>query len=313
MLKKIIKKIIGTRDAPPPTNNNDYKFDLLQKDLDDIRQSLGHLHSKMSQRYSVDFKNIQQQEFKVYSQWGDDGIIQFLVNYLDIDDKRFVEFGVDTYKESNTRFLLINNNWTGLIMDGSETNINAIRNEEIYWKHNLTANAAFITAENINGLLSDSGFTGEIGLLHIDIDGNDYWVWKSINVVKPVIVIMEYNSIFGANQPWTVPYDASFMRTDKHYSNLYFGSSLLSICDLAKEKGYSFIGSNSNGNNAYFVRNDKLKQLEIKSTNEGYVFSEFSESRDENGSLTFLRKEKRLALLTGMEVYNTRTNLIEKI
>jgi hypothetical protein len=258
-------------------------------------------------------ENIQKAEFKIFSQWGDDGIIHFLVNYLDILDKRFVEFGVENYTECNTRFLLINDNWSGLIMDGSEENMSSVKKDNIYWRHDLTAVGTFVTAENIDQLLSEYNFTGEIGLLHIDIDGNDYWVWNAISVVNPVIVIVEYNSLFGYDKPWTVPYDASFVRSKAHYSNLFYGTSLLSICDLANEKGFSFIGCNSNGNNAYFVRNDKLKGLKVKQPNEGYVLSKFSESRDENGELTFLKGNKRVELLKGLSVYNTRTQQLETI
>jgi hypothetical protein len=138
-------------------------------------------------------QDIQQAEFQVYSQFGDDGIIQFLIEYINIEHKTFIEFGVENYREANTRFLLINNNWSGLVMDGSEKHIKTIKNDDVYWKFDLVAKAAFVTKENINQLLTESGFTGETGLLHIDIDGNDYWIWKEISVVNPVIVIVEYN------------------------------------------------------------------------------------------------------------------------
>lgn len=257
--------------------------------------------------------NIHLAEFKVFSQWKDDGIIQFLVNYLEIESKTFIEFGVQDYTESNTRFLLINNNWTGLIMDGTEDNIQNIKKQDIYWKYNLSAVTAFITGENINGLIEQNGFTGEIGLLHIDIDGNDYWVWKEISIISPIVVIVEYNSVFGKDNAWTVPYKPYFYRTDEHYSNLYFGSSLQSLCDLAKEKGYLFIGCNSNGNNAYFVRNDKIKGIKPLDHNDGFVLSQFRESRDKEGNLTFIGGGDRLKQLKGMEIYNTRTNTTEYI
>jgi hypothetical protein len=257
--------------------------------------------------------NIQEAEFKVFSQWGDDGIIDFLTNYLEISNNIFIEFGVENYTESNTRFLLMKSNWSGLVMDGSEKNIQAIRSEEIYWKYNLTPVNSFVTTENINAIIQANNFTGETGLLHIDIDGNDYWIWKAIKVVNPIIVIIEYNSIFGYSHPWTIPYIADFIRTQVHSSNLYYGTSLLSLCDLADEKGYYFIGCNSNGNNAYFIRKDKIKQLKIKTAEEGYVLSQFSESRNDQGKLTCLRGEARLDLLKGMKIFNTRTNLTEII
>jgi hypothetical protein len=251
-------------------------------------------------------------EFKVYSQYGDDGIIDFLIRTLDIDARTFVEFGVENYREANTRYLLVRRNWKGLVIDGSARNIDEIRTDEIYWKHNLTAVAAFVTKENINDLLQHNGFIGQVGILHIDIDGNDYWVWKEIKVIDPQIVIMEYNAVF-ALKPWTVPYDPAFYRTEKHHSNLYFGASLTALCQLADEKGYSFVGCNSHGNNAYFVRNDKLKILKKLKSEEGFVNSEFRESRDRNGHLTFVSEQKRIDLIRGMPVFNTLLGKTENI
>jgi hypothetical protein len=311
MLSKIIRRILNPLFIS--INEQESKLNSLVKEINSIRNNVGKLSSKMDQGGFEIIKNIQEYEFQVYSQWGDDGIIQFLIRYLDIDDKRFVEFGVENYKECNTRFLLVNNNWTGLVMDGSAMNVKQIKDEEIYWKYNLTACSEFVTAENINGLLSKNGFAGDLGLLHIDIDGNDYWVWKAIEVSKPIIVIVEYNSVFGFDNPWTIPYTQDFVRTTFHQSNLYFGASILSLCDLAKEKGYIFIGCNSNGNNAYFIREDKKKDLREKSCSDGYVLSKFSESRSETGQLTFIRGDKRLEVIKGLPVFNTRKNVIENI
>ena len=152
------------------------------------------LSSQIKQKGIV--KDFEEIEFKVFSQWGDDGIIQFLINYLDIKHKTFIEFGVENYTECNTRFLLVNNNWKGLIFDGSEKNITAIKKDNFYWQYNLTAECEFITTENINHLIKKNNFSGKVGILHIDIDGNDYHVWRAITEVEADIVIMEYNSVF---------------------------------------------------------------------------------------------------------------------
>jgi hypothetical protein len=256
-------------------------------------------------------KSLKETEFKVFSQWGDDGIIQYLVNYLDIEKKTFIEFGVEDYLESNTRFLLINNNWSGLIMDGSESHVSKIKNDEIYWKYDITAKAAFITAENINQLIAEEDINGEIGLLHVDIDGNDYWIWKALKVVEPIIMIVEYNSIFGYERSITIPYKDDFVTSAAHFSNLYFGSSILSLCDLADERGYAFVGSNTAGNNAYFVKKEFLKNLKPLTAEEGYVESKFRQSRDENRKLTYLRGSEILECIKGLPVFNTRTNKTE--
>lgn len=276
-------------------------------------QELKMLVAKKLVIHSAKASSILDAEFKVFSQWGDDGIIQYLINNISITNKVFVEFGVENYSEANTRFLLMNNNWSGLVIDGSEENIEYVKNDDIYWKYNLTAKHSFVTAENINDLIKNENISGNIGILHIDIDGNDYWIWKTINVVDADIVIVEYNSVFGSKRPITIPYDASFIRTKAHYSNLYYGTSLTSIYDLAKEKGYVFVGCNSAGNNAYFVKKEKAVNLKELSVDEGYVQSQFKESRNSNGQLTFLNGEKRLNEIKGLSVFNTRTNALELI
>lgn len=252
-------------------------------------------------------------EYKVFSQFGDDGIIQYLVHKLSIEPKTFVEFGVENYVESNTRLLLTKDNWKGLVMDGSDSHVAYIKQDEIYWRHELCAVSAFITKENINKLLLDNGFDGELGILSIDIDGNDYWVWKEITVARPVLVIVEYNSVFGADRAITIPYQEDFTRSSAHYSHVYWGASLSALCHLAEEKGYYFVGSNSAGNNAYFVRKDKIGALKPLKAHEGYVASAFRDSRDRNGSLSFVGGEKRIELIKGMPVYNVLTGHMETI
>ena len=259
-------------------------------------------------------KNLHELEFKVFSQCGDDGIIQWLVNKVNFPSKTFIEFGVEDYTEANTRFLLMNNNWSGLIIDGSATNIEQVKSRDYYWRHQLTAISAFVDRDNINGLISNAGLKGEVGILHIDIDGNDYWIWESISVVDPVLVIVEYNSVFGGERSISVPYDAGFVRNEKHYSNLYFGASLKAFTWLAKKKGYTLLGSNSAGNNAYFLRDDHMREgIPSVTPEDGYVCSRFRESRNPDGALTFLAGEERLRLIAGLPVCNVETGQLEEI
>jgi len=308
-IKRILNDINQLLSIPVILNGY---FKSMKHENEEIKLMMGKILVNQL-KTSKQIMSLHDAEFKVFSQWGDDGIIQYLINNIDILNKSFIEFGVENYKESNTRFLLINNNWKGFIMDSSEKNIEQIKNEDIYWKYDLTAKAAFITAENINQLITDAGFTGEIGLLHIDIDGNDYWVWKAIKVVNPIIVIVEYNSVFEIDRAITIPYDSSFCWTNAHYSNLYFGASLLALCDLAEEKGYFFVGCNSNGNNAYFIRKDKIGNMKVLTPKEGYVYSKFRESRDKGGNLNYIGGGERLEVIRGMKIYNTRTDKLQSI
>ena len=160
----------------------------------------------------------------------------------------------------------------------------------------------------------ESALGKEVGILHIDLDGNDYWIWKEINTISPIVVVLEYNSVFGIDRAITIPYDKNFDRNNAHTSNLYYGASLRALYQLSINKGYSFIGSNSAGNNAYFVRNDKLtKSLPKTSLESGYVLSKFRESRDFEGQLNYLSGPDRLSAIKGLPVYNINTDQIEKL
>jgi hypothetical protein len=239
-------------------------------------------------------ESIQDAEFKVFSQGGEDGIIQYLLQQVPIAREVFVEFGVENYLESNTRFLLLNDNWSGLVIDAHPSHIKFIRRDPLSYRRDLQSICSFITAENINDLLVGAGLQGDIGLLSIDLDGNDYWVWQAIEEVSPRLVICEYNSIFGSDKAVTIPYDPFFERTKAHFSNLYYGTSLAALCALARVRGYRFVGSNSAGNNAFFVREDVVGNLQQLSPEAGYVESRFRESRDRKGQFSFLRGADRL-------------------
>jgi len=272
---------------------------------------LGKICSALNQSKN-EVRNLAEVEFKVFSQFGDDGIIQYLVNRLKLPET-FIEFGVENYCESNTRYLLLNNNWKGMVIDGDPGHIAYIRKDPIYWRQDLTAVASFVTKDNINGLFAENGFTGEIGILSIDIDGNDYWVWDAIHIVNPVVVIVEYNSVFGNSHAISIPYQENFYRTHAHYSNLYWGCSLASLDFLAQKKGYVLAGCNSAGNNAYFIRKDHAASLPSPTVAEAYILSKFRESRDPEGQLTFLAGPERIRAISECEVIDVRTNTKIKI
>jgi hypothetical protein len=250
---------------------------------------------------------IHEAEFSVFSQTGEDGIIQFLIAHLPNIPKTFIEFGVEHYVESNTRFLLKQDYWRGLVLDGSESAIQYIQTDEISWRYDLTAKQAFITKDNINQLVDESGFSGDVGILSVDIDGNDYWVWDAIQTVRPTIVICEYNATFGDEHAITIPYQADFNRTTAHFSNLYFGASLPALCHLAHQKGYDFIGCNRMGSNAFFIRRDSGHKFPALTAKMGYMPPQFSESRHADGKLTFLKGQQKLMQIADCMVYDIMT------
>jgi hypothetical protein len=261
-----------------------------------IQAALGRIESR--QLAAMNLEGLHQNEFKVYSQWGEDGIIQKLLRHVAIGRKVFIEFGVEDYTESSTRFLLVNNNWFGLVIDGSQVHVDYIKRDRIYWQYNLKAECSFVTRDNINGIFRKNGLEGEVGLLSVDIDGNDYWVWEAIDSVMPAIVIVEYNSRLGFERAVTIPYDPGFVRGQAHHSMIYYGASLNALCLLGNRKGYAFVGCNSAGNNAFFVRRDLMAPpLKELTAAEGFVQNHFRESRDVNGALLILTHEQEAAIL----------------
>jgi len=292
LLRSVIKKTVAQE---------------VKKESEKSLMALGALLCNQ-QRLDNQNKKLTDYEFKIFSQWGEDGIIQYLVHNIEIKNKVFIEFGVENYEEANTKFLLMRDNWSGLVIDSSQKNIDSIKESELCWRYDLKVKTGFITAENIDELIKEENIRGEVGLLSIDIDGNDYWVWEKIEVVQPIIVIVEYNSVFGKNSAVSVPYDKSFERHKQHHSGLYWGASLGAFVHLGEKKGYTFIGSNSAGNNAFFVRKDLLGNIKSMTLEEGYVESKFRDSRNKDGELDFASGAARYEKIKGVNVFDVIQN-----
>ena len=185
-------------------------FNNLKNDLNLIKLNQGKI--LINQNSALKQDEVNNHEYKIFSQFGEDSIIQFLINNLNISKNLFIEIGVENYEEANTRFLLENNNWEGLIIDGSDKNIKFVREQNYYWRNKIKAVSRFVSTDNINEIILDNKFRDNIGILSIDIDGNDYWLWESINVVSPDILIIEYNANFGSKKSLTIKYDENFQR-----------------------------------------------------------------------------------------------------
>lgn len=309
MIGELLKKLKGNL-------SNYKKLELLYSQaLSDYKSSkinIGQMQAAANNE-KQNIRNLADIEFGVFSQFGDDGIIQWLVNKLPIPNKTFIEFGVENYREANTRFLLINNYWSGLVIDGSDANVNEIKADQVHTFYDLQAVCSFITTDNINDLISSAKFAKQVGVLSVDIDGNDYWVLQAINNIEPVIIICEYNSLFGFEHSYAIKYKADFVRGTE-YPFQFYGTSLKAAYNLSKEKGYSFIGCNSAGNNAYFIKNEFMQYLSIKekSLQEGYNFSNFTEVYD-NITKQWVRGVDKIMSLNNLPVINTETGNIEKV
>ena len=205
-------------------------------------------------------EKIRQYEYKVFSQNGEDGLIHHIFNQIGTTNKTFVEFGVETGRECNAANLIIHAGWEGLMLDGSSANVES---GLAYYRElgetiadKVQFSQCFVTTDNINETIEAHGIQGEIDLLSVDIDGNDYWLWNAIDVISPRVVVVEYNASFGANRSQTVCYDPTFTRFKKHKSGWYHGASLAAFTKLGSQKGYKLVAADSGGCNAFFVRKD---------------------------------------------------------
>lgn len=171
-----------------------------------------------------------------YSQCGEEKLLVNLFVKIGLKFNRVLEFGAgDGKMYSNTR-LLIENGCTGILWD-AEPKAPEVKRE-------------FVTKDNINDLFKSYNIYNRLDLCSIDIDGNDYWVWKELKY-RPRVVIIEYNSAFGNNSV-TIPYD------EKHTwdGTTFYGASASALIKLAGEKGYTLV--DATGLNLIFVINEEL-------------------------------------------------------
>ncbi len=214
--------------------------------------------------------SISETGYRVFSQFEEDGLLLFIFSIIGMDNKVFVEIGSDDGINSNSANLYFNFGWRGLFIDGNPKSIKrGIKFFNKYphpWFYKPKFKCAKVTRENVNELIEESGFKGEVGLLSIDIDGNDYWVWDAINVISPKVVIIETHNEFGLENI-VVPYDPDYFFPGKH--PVYHGASPIAMNKLANKKGYRLVGANELGFNFIFIKrgiaDDTLPEVTVES------------------------------------------------
>lgn len=202
-------------------------------------------------------------DFVNYSQTGEDGILLYIFSIIGTTNKYCAEFCAGDGLQCNSANLIINHGWHGLLCDGDSANVE--KGVEFYKSHPNTFLIPphfiqrWINAENINDILLESGFKGEIDLLSIDVDGVDYWLWNALEVSSPRVIVVEVNASWGSELARTVRYQPDFVAQyvwEEDKLAVYGGVSLAALVSLGKEKGYRLIGANRYGFNAFFMRDD---------------------------------------------------------
>ena len=219
-------------------------------------------YREMARNFSP-LPRLQDVEFHHYSQNGEDGVLLFLFAILGTTNRRCVELCAGDGIECNTANLIVNHGWKALMFDGSQENIQ--KGQAFYANrpgslryHPPTMVQSWITIDNINSLIAERGFDGEIDLFSLDIDGNDYWIWKAIDVIRPRVVVLEFNSFYGIRRAVSIPHQPDFVFD---WSTPCCGASLPAFVKLGKQKGYRLVGTESNDVNAFFVRDGIGEEL----------------------------------------------------
>ena len=198
---------------------------------------------------------------KVYSQTDEDGVIAEIFSRIGISSHTFIEIGVEAGVECNSLWLLMQG-WRGAWIEADEGCVYGIRASHHHWMETgrLRLLHRMATAENINEMIAEARLPAEIDFLSIDIDGNDYWVWKALNALNPRVVCIEYNASWPPPARLVVAYDAeaAWSRTN------HFGASLSALASLGEAKGYRLVGCTLAGTNAFFVRGDLCGDLFYK-------------------------------------------------
>lgn len=198
--------------------------------------------------------------FDVYSPTHEDGIFLYIFSTIGTTNKKCIDIGSGSIQGSSVANLIINHGFKGLLIEGNPKDVEVARKyyQEINLSNTPLLKSAMITSENINSLLSENNYIGEIDLFCLDIDGVDYWIWKALDVVQPRVVMVEYQDLLGPERAWTVPYSPAFSMSDypvNQKNHNYCGASLSAFIKLGKEKGYRLIGCNNGGWNAFFMKN----------------------------------------------------------
>ena len=284
--------------------------------FDKIMLCIGKVQISINRDIYDCVEDLNEIEVKIFSQNGEDGIIDYLIHRLRLDKKNFVEIGVGNYRESNTRYLYSRYHPKGLIvdyLDDMEKNVKPFVN---FWKGDLRICNKKINSDNVLDLL-DKNCDYEIDLFSIDIDSIDYWIIEKLKNNISKIFVAEYNPVFGAELEVSVPNISGFERTKYHYSNLSYGMSLKSLINLMNKKGYYFIGANLQKNNAFFVlkkfkKEDFFQSIKIKNL-DNYTNSNIRDSRDKNNNLNYLSGDKKFKEIEECEVINLKDNKRELV
>lgn len=280
--------------------------------LDQIYFRIGATAAQAQRGARGSFLDLWDAEFRVFSQWGEDGILNYLLDTYSLPRPRVVEFGAGNFTECNSRFLVEYRNASAFVVDGRSDLISTVEGMDLRWRSTVIPRHEWITSKNAGSIFKSAQESlGPVDVFSLDVDGIDFWIAKAVDFSQVQVIVVEYNPLFGARYPVSVPSDDGFNRGTKHATWLYYGASLRSWINFFKPLDFAFLGTNRACNNAFFGRIPLPEALGIRLPDIGkldqYVDFRVRESRDSRGELSYLTGSLRWKSIEGMPLVDTET------
>ncbi len=275
------------------------------------KKQLGEIQLLLKKKDYSKITNIRDAEVKIFSQYGEDGIIDFLLFKLNLtNDIAFLEIGTGDYEEANTRFLCETRNCRGLLIDRIK-DLKYIKKRDFFWKNDIYFCQRTISSDNIVEVLNSYDFNSRFNMLSLDVDGIDYWILKNIDLDSSDLAVVEFNPLFGAEHSFTIPNINNFDRSK--YGKIFYGASLKAMIDLMNSKNYFFVGANKACNNAFFINKKNhhlLSNIAIENLNDytNFKFRELKQNIPSKNKISNLIK-----LIEDFEIFELTQKKLMKI
>jgi len=264
-MRKVIKRIPGAifvytqvrrfmmRTDPNPTHQQ-------------LQRIIVNQYKDSLERGITSYEKIGEAGFRCYSQFEEDGIILYVLSMIGMKTKRVVELSCGDGTECMSTNLILNHGYSGFLFEGNPKRASKALKFFAAQKDCIAnipiIQQTWVTRENINNLLLEIGAVGEVDLLSLDIDGNDYWIWEAITEISPRLCVFETHNLIPGDLSLSIPYEPNFNAWIKDGDEQYFRSaSLLAMKKLSESKGYRMIGAHKHGFNVFFLRNDIAPEI----------------------------------------------------
>jgi len=228
-----------------------YLLDLRDRQRINIALSRG---AAMMHARKIDLASPDTWEFSAFSQNGEDGILDVLRRQLRSANRYFIEIGVADGIENNTAWLAVAEKYSGIMTEGNALRASRAQRMIAAYSVSVECHHLFVTRESAAQLAS-LALHRDPDVFSLDIDGNDYYVAQALldAGIRPKILVVEYNSVFGPERSATIEYREDFDFTRAHPTQLYYGVSIAGWRTFLGKRGYRFVTVDRNGVNAFFV------------------------------------------------------------